>query len=320
MSHNFQFIFIFILINLILKIDCRSLIIGNYKEFCDETYQDSSAVLRGYQALISNSSNQNLDTRYLLIKNVNNFNDCVKQCCLNECDVAFFNHSSNACLHLICNLSNNSTHLNQSTIQCPLVRKDSQQLTSILQIRSPTARAKIDKYQNELSKEQLIKQFGFLDEDNELNKNQLNFILKSKHFNESNSQQQQLNQSKFNKLTVILNNKNPILQLPNDSITIKAFVYPINNQYIYKWTLISKPQQDSGSSEEQNNDSLKLNKLIAGNYIFNLTVSTPTNLANGQASVNISVLSPKRLNKSPIAIIQPNNLTVQLPKKEVCSI
>lgn len=256
-------LFIFIKLQLAFA---RPLISGNYKDFCDETYREnSSIVLRGHQLLIpsissssssNHSSNQTPVVKYLHVKNVNNFNDCVKQCCIDEfkCDVAFFNHSSNACLHIICNLDGSQP---ESAAQCPPTRKANNQTTSILKIRTPSLRTSPIKYHDELSREQLINQFGLVDGES-------NLVLKSKNFDTlfiSADTGPQLSN-----LTVVVN-KNPIIQLPNNSITISAYVFPISNKYIYKWTLVSRPSQnnqDSGSWEEQNTDSLKLNKLIEG--------------------------------------------------------
>lgn len=301
--------------------DAKPLVDGNYKTVCDENYQDiySSAVLRGYQVQLL-PPNQTPDAKYLLIEQAKNFTECVKQCCFNEfkCDVAFFNHSSSICMHIVCNVNStgNEKMDNQSSNQqCPLLKKDNQQPTSIIRIRSPTSRspdspADYD-HHNELSRKRLVQEFGFLEDQSR----SPNLVLKSKYSSDSGPQQTTKPSNGILKVTV---NENPILQLPNDSITISASVEPPNNQYAYKWTLVSKPDspaQDTGWIG-LNTDTLKLNKLVEGTYIFNITVTNKL-LASGQATVNITVLSPKRVNKPPTAIIQPNNSTVQLPKKEI---
>jgi len=293
----------------------RSLVNGNYINFCDQDYrEDSSIILRGYQLLLPSNSTNNLSNnlsniKYLLIKDANTLNECAKRCCLDEfnCDISYFNNSSNVCLHIICIADQNSTQQ-----QCPPMRKDDKQSTSLIRIRSPTNRTSSIKYRNELSRESLINEYGLLPQED-----QLDLMLKSKFFGTRLNKEP----TKSSGLTVIVN-KNPILQLPNDSITINAYVHPPSNQYIYKWTLVSRPnennQQDSGSLEEQNTDSLKLNKLIEGNYSFNVSVFLPNNPnIIGQESVNLTVLPPKRINSPPQAIIQPSNSVVQLPKQEI---
>lgn len=321
-NHLRHCLLIFMLIHLASLASGRHLINGNYQTFCDETYQDSSAVLRGYRVILRPpDQTAKYQTKYLLIDGANTFNDCVKQCCLNEfnCDVAFFNLSSNACLHIVCNPNSNSTsNGNQMTDsqssnqQCPHLRRDNQQPTSILQIRSPASRQSDYEHRNELSRKRLIQQFGFLEDHGR----STSLVLKSKYSLDS---QQQTSSPPNGNLKVIVN-ENPVLQLPNDSITISASVEPVNPQYNYKWTLVSQP--DSPAQQETgwiglNTNTLKLNNLVEGTYIFKITVSTPDQLASGQASVNITVLAPKRVNKPPTAIIQPNNSTVQLPKKEI---
>lgn len=318
--NSFNLFHSFLIITLIYRhrfVDCRPKFNANYVSVCDENNEDYKQ--SGYQIVLEPDFNsqvtadKNNTAKYLLINDVHNLKDCVKQCCLNEfkCDVAFFNHSSSSCLHIICN----STDPN---LKCPNLKKDDHQQTSIIQIRSPSSKASI-KYKNELNNEQLISRFGFLVQnvDEVTTTSPSNLVLPNKNL-EQNIKPNQVN--KLNDLTVIVD-KNVILQLPNNSVVINAFVYPASNQYTYKWKLIQKPvllnQQEMASWEESSSASLKLNNLKEGVYKFNVTVSTQDNLSTGQASVNITVLPPKRINKKPIAVIKPNNSTVQLPKQEI---
>jgi hypothetical protein len=118
------------------------------------------------------------------------------------------------------------------------------------------------------------------------------------------------------KLTVSAG-ENRIIQLPQDSIVINAFVVPPGNEYKYQWsTLNSQPdaRQDIGTMQDQNTASLKLSALKAGLYSFKLTVDGSNSF--GETFVNITVLPPKRVNKPPVVVIQPSNPVVKLPTKE----
>lgn len=312
---------IFMLIHLASLVSPKPLIKATYQPFCDETYQNWSAVLKNYTIIIG-PPDQTGTTKYLRIAGANNFDDCVKQCCLNQfnCDVVFFNQSSNTCLHIVCNINsaNNAVRNvdNQSSNQqCPRLKRDINQQTLVLQFRTPSSNQSDYLHHNELSPKQLIQEFGFLEDQGR----PASLILKSKYSSGQQQTDSPQNGNQLNNLKVVVD-ENPILQLPNDSITIKAYVDPPSNEYVYKWTLVSKPnspaQQDTGWME-QNTDTLKLNKLVKGQYIFKIAVSAPNKLSSGQTQVNITVLAPKRVNRPPVAIIQPNNSVVQLPKKEI---
>lgn len=110
-----------------------------------------------------------------------------------------------------------------------------------------------------------------------------------------------------------------VIQLPKDETILSAFALPAppsNSPYKYEWQLISKPSTGSefGNMEGSDTPTLKLSHLRAGNYTFKVIV-TGTNAA-GSTSVNVTVLPPARVNKPPIAVIQPANSTVQLPNKD----
>lgn len=315
--HLRHHLLILMLIHLASLVTPKPLINATYQPFCDETYQNWSAVLKNYTVIIG-PADQIGATKYLRIAGANNFDDCVKQCCLNQfnCDVVFFNKSSSTCLHIVCNLNSTNNGVNKienqgSNQQCPQLKRENNQQTLVLQFRAPTSKQSVYPHHNELSREQLVQEFGFLEDQSR----STSLILKSKYSSSSSSQ----NDNQMSNLKVMVN-ENPVLQLPNDSITLKASVDPPSNEYVYKWTLVSKPnspaQQDT-EWIEQNTDTLKLNKLVKGQYIFKITVTTPNKLSSGQSSVNISVLAPKRVNKPPIAIIQPNNSIVQLPKEKI---
>lgn len=111
--------------------------------------------------------------------------------------------------------------------------------------------------------------------------------------------------------------ENRIIQLPQNSIVINAFVVPSANDYKYQWTTLnSQPGsgQDIGTMQDQNTASLKLSSLKAGLYSFKLSVNGSDSY--GEAFVNITVLPPKRVNKLPVVVIQPNNPVVKLPTNE----
>lgn len=105
-----------------------------------------------------------------------------------------------------------------------------------------------------------------------------------------------------------------IIQLPQKDITITAFAFPASNDYSYSWNLISHPSKAEGAMQDANTATVKLSNLIDGTYLFKIDV-TGKNGEAGSNLVNLTVLPQLRVNKSPVAIIQPDNSTVQLPNK-----
>ena len=115
------------------------------------------------------------------------------------------------------------------------------------------------------------------------------------------------------------------IQLPNNKITLSAFVVPESgspsssslSKYTYKWNLVWRSQSgddEYGNMEGTTSQELKLSNLKAGNYTFKVEVKGDH--AKGEALVNVTVHPPHRINQPPIAVIQPSNSTVQLPNKD----
>ncbi|KAL1460426.1 hypothetical protein MTO96_043295, partial [Rhipicephalus appendiculatus] len=82
------------------------------------------------------------------------------------------------------------------------------------------------------------------------------------------------------------------------------------NKFQYQWTLVSHPDgEETGVMQDQNTQALKLSHLREGLYTFRVAVTG--NNSYGEATTN-----RKRINKPPVAIIQPDNVTVKLPSKD----
>lgn len=111
---------------------------------------------------------------------------------------------------------------------------------------------------------------------------------------------------------------NKELHLPENEVILSAYVFKENSegsQYRYQWTLVSHPDgEETGVMQDQNTNSLKLSHLRQGLYTFR--VEATGNNSYGDNTVNVTVLPPKRINKPPVAVIQPDNVTVKLPTKE----
>lgn len=106
------------------------------------------------------------------------------------------------------------------------------------------------------------------------------------------------------------------VRLPENEATLSAYTVPAEQpgeHYNYKWTLISQPEGSSngGTMNDQNGNTLKLTNLSEGVYSFKVTVSAPG--VYGEALANVTVLPRKRINKPPVAVITPSQLTVKLP-------
>ncbi|XP_063984178.1 dyslexia-associated protein KIAA0319 isoform X2 [Diachasmimorpha longicaudata] len=104
------------------------------------------------------------------------------------------------------------------------------------------------------------------------------------------------------------------VRLPDNSVTLSAFTVPAehgNEHYNYAWSLLSQPEGHTGTMTDQNRSTVKLSNLSEGLYRFLVTVNSPT--AFGKAYANVSVLPPKRINQSPIAIVSPASQIVKLP-------
>ncbi|KAL8578420.1 hypothetical protein ACOMHN_014919 [Nucella lapillus] len=118
---------------------------------------------------------------------------------------------------------------------------------------------------------------------------------------------------KMTKLTVSAG-ENKVLQLPDNSITLSAFVLPKAKQdeeYHYEWSPIGQPEgsEERATMQGKNTNTLKLSILIAGLYQMKVQVTAENKF--GQAFVNVTVLPPKRKNKPPVAIITPASQKVK---------
>ncbi|XP_039275783.1 dyslexia-associated protein KIAA0319-like [Nilaparvata lugens] len=106
------------------------------------------------------------------------------------------------------------------------------------------------------------------------------------------------------------------VRLPESEATLSVYTVPAEQpgeHYNYVWTLISKPEGSSSGAtmNDQNGGTLKLSNLSEGVYTFKVTVSAPG--VYGETLANVTVLPKKRINKPPVAVITPSQLTVKLP-------
>ncbi|XP_076437879.1 dyslexia-associated protein KIAA0319-like protein [Babylonia areolata] len=118
---------------------------------------------------------------------------------------------------------------------------------------------------------------------------------------------------KVTKLTVSAG-ENKVLQLPENSITLSAYVFPNakeDEEYHYEWSPMGQPEgsEERATMQGKNTNTLKLSNLIAGLYQMKVQVTGENKF--GQAFVNITVLPPKRKNKAPIAVITPASQEVK---------
>lgn len=115
---------------------------------------------------------------------------------------------------------------------------------------------------------------------------------------------------------VVSAGENKILQLPDNEVTLSAYALAKDSkdseQYHYEWTLVSHPDgDDTGTMGDKNSPTLKLTSLKEGLYVFKVSVSGDGEY--GESYVNVTVHPLKRVNKPPVAIINPANQTVKLP-------
>lgn len=105
------------------------------------------------------------------------------------------------------------------------------------------------------------------------------------------------------------------IQLPETKSNITAIVIPEameDEEYTYKWLVLSFPQNvPPGTFEGNNEKTLILSQLSPGNYTFKTIVNSLTSF--GEAIVNVTVLAPKHVNVPPVAIIRPSSQTVHFP-------
>jgi hypothetical protein len=104
-----------------------------------------------------------------------------------------------------------------------------------------------------------------------------------------------------------------VVRLPDNEASLTALVNQPNMdnpQYQYEWTALT---QSGGSNavKHQNGETLLLSKLSEGLYTFKVGVSS--DYAYGEALVNVTVLTPSRINRPPEIVIIPVNQTIKLP-------
>ncbi|BES87636.1 PKD [Nesidiocoris tenuis] len=117
---------------------------------------------------------------------------------------------------------------------------------------------------------------------------------------------------------IIVNVISKTVRLPENEVKLSAFTVPaeiqgVTSHYTYKWKLLSQPGGEAGNqaTSEPLGPSLKLTHLTEGVYTFKVTVTAPGKY--GEAEANVTVLSQKRENESPIAIVLPPHQIVKLP-------
>ena len=85
------------------------------------------------------------------------------------------------------------------------------------------------------------------------------------------------------------------VQLPENNTNIRAIVVPsaeVGEEYLFKWDVVSYPKdQQPGTIEGNNEETLKLSQLSPGNYTFRITVSSQN--SKGENIVNLTVLPRK---------------------------
>nr|CAG4640616.1 EOG090X00QS [Eulimnadia texana] len=104
------------------------------------------------------------------------------------------------------------------------------------------------------------------------------------------------------------------VQLPASEVTLTSYVIPMNppdgGKYMYKWTLLSYPDEGTAGTIGKNDEStLKMSQLIPGNYSFHLTVNSSS--AFGETNTTLVVSPPVKM--APIVIIRPETQVVHLP-------
>ncbi|CAG0897405.1 unnamed protein product [Darwinula stevensoni] len=121
----------------------------------------------------------------------------------------------------------------------------------------------------------------------------------------------------FEKLIVSVMNKT--IQLPENSTSLSVVAIPsppLGTSYEYRWVVVSRPPgDDSGTMSNTNSNQMKLSKLKAGTYLFNVSVSGE--YLYGDAMANLTVLPPIRRNLPPVAMVNPKNQTLILPNMAV---
>lgn len=82
--------------------------------------------------------------------------------------------------------------------------------------------------------------------------------------------------------------------LPDNEAELSAYTIPdeeTNGPYSYVWSLLSQPEDQSGTMTDQNRVKVKLSHLSEGLYMFKVAVKGPS--AEGEAYANVSVLPRK---------------------------
>uniref|UniRef100_T1JIP8 MANSC domain-containing protein n=1 Tax=Strigamia maritima TaxID=126957 RepID=T1JIP8_STRMM len=120
------------------------------------------------------------------------------------------------------------------------------------------------------------------------------------------------------KKLVVSAGENKTIQLPENEVTLSAYAVGGSDRppgsYHYEWTLVSHPDgDDAGTMGDKNSETLKLTS-AKGVYTFKVSVSREDEY--GEATVNVTVLPPERINKPPVAVVNPSNQTVKLPNTD----
>nr|CAB3258576.1 dyslexia-associated protein KIAA0319-like protein [Phallusia mammillata] len=104
------------------------------------------------------------------------------------------------------------------------------------------------------------------------------------------------------------------ITLPENTVILKAVADRTPEQangYDYEWRPITPPKDFNGAVSGITDDTYTVSGLIAGQYTFNVIVSDTH--GHGEASVNVTVLEPARVNTPPVAIISPKHQVLTLP-------
>ncbi|XP_036001585.1 dyslexia-associated protein KIAA0319-like protein isoform X2 [Fundulus heteroclitus] len=102
--------------------------------------------------------------------------------------------------------------------------------------------------------------------------------------------------------------------LPRSEVELNAYVVPPpppGTNYAFNWRLKTHPKDYSGEMEGKKGKTLKLSKLTVGLYEFEVTVDGDGAL--GRGFVNVTVRPEPRVNKPPVAVVDPKFQEISLP-------
>ncbi|KAL7646277.1 UNVERIFIED_CONTAM: hypothetical protein RMT77_003186 [Armadillidium vulgare] len=127
--------------------------------------------------------------------------------------------------------------------------------------------------------------------------------------------------SDVKKLVVNISNKTVSLAegstVYKDWVSLSAYALgDSGSNYKYNWNLLKKPDgKEDGSIKDMNEHTVAISNLVAGVYIFRVSVNGTNSF--GEAVGNVTVLPAKHVNKPPVAVIVPPSQTVKLPNSGV---